>query len=349
MERNFEITLMRSGKVFAARPGERILDAALRQEVWLPSACRAGTCGSCSATVVEGRVDHCGAYPAARLGSEVRLCCAVALTDLILDVEEHPARPIRTARRLPARVVEITRPSDDVAVITLRLPASETLRYRPGQYVTIIPKDARPRPFSIANGPRSDGTIELHVGRIPGGQFTDYVYNELQSGEVLRLEGPLGSFGLQEGSARPAVFIAGGTGIAPIKAILEAAAQAAQISRRMHVYWGIRRPEGLYDRQWISQLASCDETIRFTPVVSEPISAELWTGRRGLVHHAVMEDLPDLSEFEAYVCGNPALIEAAFKDLTCSAGLAPVRFYSDAFYQRQPPAGAGADHLNVSL
>jgi CDP-4-dehydro-6-deoxyglucose reductase len=339
MEHNFQITIMRSGKVFAARPGEKILDAALRQEVWLPSACRAGTCGCCSATVVEGHVDHCDAYPAVRLGSEARLCCAVALTDLILDVEEHPARPIQTARRLPARVIEITRASDEVAVITLRLPSSEPLRYRPGQYVTIIPKDRRPRPFSIANGPRRDGTIELHIGKIPGGQFTDYVHSELQPGEVLRLEGPLGSFGLQEESNRPAVFIAGGTGIAPIKAILETAVQAAQVSRKIHVYWGSRRPEGLYDRQWISKLASCDGTIRFTPVVSEPISSELWTGRRGLVHRAVMEDLPDLSEFEAYVCGSPALIEAAFRDLTCSAGLAPFRFYSDAFYQPQPVTG----------
>jgi CDP-4-dehydro-6-deoxyglucose reductase len=336
MGRAFQVTLKRTGRSFAVEPGERILDAALRQEVWLPHACRGGTCGSCSAKVVEGVVNHGDAERPRLRDSEARLCVALALSDLTLDVEEQPGPQIQTARRMPARVIEIIRTSSDVVVLTLKFPPTETLNFGPGQYVALLAPDGRTRPFSIANAPRRDGTIELHIGRIPGGAFTGYVHDELQPGTILRLEGPFGSFGLREESERPAVLIAGGTGIAPIKAILEAAARSASPRRRMYVYWGSRRPEGLYALDAVAAAAASAGAICFRPVVSEAGGDDAWMGRTGLVHHAVLEDLPNLSEFEAYVCGGPALVEAARRDLTGRAGLAPDCFFADAFHRLSP-------------
>lgn len=331
----FQVTLRRSGRTFAARRGERILDAALRQDVWLAHACRAGTCGSCAATVVDGVVDQPGDETPQK---GARLCVAVALTDLVLDAEELPTPLVRTTRRTPARVVDMRRPSGEVVILTLRLPPTETLLFRPGQYVALMAQDGRPRPFSIANAPRRDGTIELHIGRRPGGAFTGYVHDELQPGTILRLEAPFGSFGLRDDNRRPAVLIAGGTGIAPIKAILEAAAQAPSPSRPLHVYWGSRRPEGLYELDAVAALAASAGAVRFTPVVSEPSTEDRWSGRAGLVHRAALDDLPDLSDFEAYVCGGPALVEAARRDLIRDAGLSPDRFFADCFHSPSPAA-----------
>jgi NAD(P)H-flavin reductase/ferredoxin len=314
------ITLARSGRRFTVNSDETILEAALRQEIWLPHACRGGICGSCRAVVVAGA--FAGAAARGMQQTHALLCCTRTLSDLVLDIAELPARPVAATYRRPARVISIVKPSRDVAVVTLKPPPAAAISFRPGQYICLIGDDGRRHPFSIANAPRHDGTLELHVGRIPNGRFTTHVHVRLQAGDVVRFEGPFGEFGFSSRSECPGILLAGGTGIAPIKAMLEEAAQAPQ--RELHLYWGSRSSEGLYAIKQISGSA------RVTGVVSEPTKA--WRGRCGLVHRAVLDDFPDMSRFEVYACGSPGLIDTALESFTRRAGLSPNLFFAEAFH-----------------
>lgn len=340
------VTLSRSGKRFSVAGDEAILDAALRQEIWLPHACRGGTCGSCTAIVLDGGITYGGAVPARvrRAGAksapaEALLCCAKPLGDLVLDIAELPARPIAATFRRPARVIEILKPSRDVAVVTLKPPPAAAIRFRAGQYICLVGDDGRRHPFSIANAPRADGTLELHIGRIPNGRFTGHVHARMRPGDVVRFEGPFGEFGFCADSGRPAILLAGGTGIAPFKAMLEEAASTGS-RRELHLYWGCRRPEGLYALARITATSG----VPVTGVVSEPAASDNRCARSGLVHRAVLEDFPDLSRFDAYACGSPGLIDAAFAEFTRIAGLPADRFFADAFHHAgtAPPFASAA-------
>jgi CDP-4-dehydro-6-deoxyglucose reductase len=324
------ITLRRSGKCFAAGRDETILEAALRHEIWLPHACRGGTCGSCRAIIVAGAVNYDGGAPLGmRQGAstaEALLCCAKPLGDVTLDVVELAARPITTLFRRPARVVEIAKLSPDVAIVTLKPPPTAPIRYRPGQYICLIGQDGRQHPFSIANAPRADSTLELHIGRIPNGRFTSYVHDQIRPRDIVRFEGPFGEFGFSGNATRPAILLAGGTGIAPIKAMLESLSQTEN-GRPLHLYWGSRHSHGFYALENIMALVAA----HVTPVLSEPKDTDGWSGRTGLVHRAVLEDFPDLSSFDVYACGSPGLIDAAYSDFTRTAGLPADRFFAESF------------------
>jgi CDP-4-dehydro-6-deoxyglucose reductase len=319
------VTLSRSGRRFTVTGDEAILDAALRQEIWLPHACRGGTCGSCRAIIVAGAVAYAG--KSAIAPTHALLCCAKPLGDLILDIAELPARPVAATYRRPARVIDIVKRSPEVAVVTLKPPPSAAISFRPGQYICLIGDDGRRHPFSIANAPRVDGTLELHIGRIPNGRFTTHVHAGMHAGDVVRFEGPFGEFGFSGDRERPAILLAGGTGIAPVKAMLEQAAQTGA-QRELHLYCGSRSAEGLYAIKQISAASSA----RVTGVVSGSADANAWRGRFGLVHRVVLEDFPDLSRFEVYACGSPGLIDAAFGDFTRLAGLCADRFFADPFH-----------------
>jgi CDP-4-dehydro-6-deoxyglucose reductase, E3 len=324
------ITLRRSGKFFTANDGETILEAALRHEIWLPYACRGGTCGTCRAAVVAGAVTYDTAMPAwTRPGAsqaDALLCCAKPLGDVILDVAELAARPIATLFRRPARVIEIARPSREVAIVTLKPPPTATIRFRPGQYICVVGQDGRLHPLSIANAPRADGSLELHIGRVANGRFTTYVHEHLQPRDIVRFEGPFGEFGFADDSERPVILLAGGTGIAPIKAMLESL-KPTDNRRELHLYWGCRHRDGLYVIDEIEAL----RVARVTPVLSDAKASDGWTARSGFVHRAVLEDFPDLSSFDVYACGGPALIEAASSDFTQLAGLPRDRFFAESF------------------
>ena len=348
-----KVTLSRTGKSFAVNKGEVILEAALRQEIWLPHACRGGTCGSCRAIVVAGAVTYDEAATAqATSPTEALLCCAKALGDVTLDVAELAARPIGTIYRRPARVVDIQTPSRDVAIVTLKPAPNAVIGFRPGQYICLVGDDGRRHPFSIANAPRADGTLELHIGRVPNGRFTAHVHERMRRRDVVRFEGPFGQFGFSDTivsgamvsgamvsgamvsgamvsatTERPVILLAGGTGIAPIKAMLEAA-ESTGLKRPLHLYWGSRRREGLYATDEVLGKAGA----RVTFVLSEPGGSDAWPGRVGPVHRAVIEDFPDLSSFDVYACGSPGLIDAALRDFTRIAGLPADRFFADAFH-----------------
>ncbi len=331
----FQISLEPGGQRFTAEPDQTILEAALAAGLVLPYGCRDGACGACKGKVIAGEValgQHSSSAlsEADRAAGSTLFCRAHAKSDLVLEARNVTRAGDIPVKKLPCRVQSLRRVASDVMIVDLKMPASEPFRYRAGQYIDFLLPDGRRRGFSIANPPHDSGHLELHVRLVEGGRFTTHVFNGMKERDILRLEGPLGSFYLREESNKPIVLLAGGTGFAPIKSIVEHAIHAG-ITRPMALYWGSRNREGLYldalARSWESALPE----LRYVPVLSDATPQDAWDGRTGLVHHAVMEDLPDLSGYEVYACGAPAMIDAARRDFTTRCGLPDDAFFCDAF------------------
>jgi len=331
----FKVTLTQSGRTFQIEPDEPVLTAALRQGIGLPYGCKNGACGSCRGMVTEGEVEH-GPHAASALPNDEKmrgaalLCCANALSDLTIDIREVNGAGDMPVKKLPSRVNVLERLADDVMVLRLQLPASERLQFLAGQYIEFILRDGVRRSYSIATPPHHEGLLELHVRHMPGGLFTDHVFSTMKEREILRFEGPLGTFFLRENVANPIVFLASGTGFAPIKAMVEHAIHK-KIDRPMTLYWGARSKKDLYMLALAEQWAREIPNFKFVPVLSEPAADDAWSGRTGLVHQAVISDLPDLSTYQVYACGAPVMVEAARRDFTSRHGLPEQEFYADAF------------------
>ncbi len=330
-----QITLEPSGHAFTAEDGETILNAALREGFALPYGCRNGACGSCKGKILKGEVDY-GHYQAGAFKDEEKaqgkalFCRARPLTDVVLEVREIGAAKDIHIRTLPCRVQKMEKLADDVMVLQLKLPANERLQFLAGQYLDFLLKDGRRRSYSIANPPHDDNLIELHIRHLPGGHFSDRVFTEMKEKDILRLEGPLGSFFIREDSDKPMIFLAGGTGFAPIKAML-LHAFASATPRPMALYWGVRSRKDLYlgdlPVAWQQEHAN----FSFIPVLSAPRPEDAWIGRTGYVHEAVLADFKDLSGCQVYACGAPAMVEAARQSFTRTRGLPEEEFYADSF------------------
>lgn len=330
----YQVTLQPSGHSFAADAGATLLASALDAGIQLPYGCRNGACGACKAKVVAGTVDPGGTEdhvltPDERAQGLALTCCARPLSDVMLECREGSAATEIPIKLLPARVEKLERLAADIVLMKLRLPASERLQFVAGQYVEFLLKDGKRRAFSLANAPQDDEFLEFHIRLAPGGQFTEYVFNRMKEREIVRIEGPFGSFQFQELSAKPAIFLAGGTGFAPVKSIVEHAIHN-RIHRPLAVYWGARDRSGLYLPELPQQWAAQHAHIRYVPVLSAPPAADAWDGRSGLVHQAVLEDYPDLAAYQVYACGAPAMVEAARRDF-CARGLPAEEFFADAF------------------
>jgi CDP-4-dehydro-6-deoxyglucose reductase len=329
------VTLQPSGHQFQVESGEAVLDAALRQGYLLPYGCKNGACGSCKTKIVSGSVDY-GVYQARTLTDEEKaqgkalLCQAKPLSDLVLEARTIGAAKDIQIKKLPCRVQKLERLSDDAMLLQLKLPANEKLAFLAGQYIEFLLKDGTRRSFSMANAPHDAELIELHVRRVAGGQFTDHVFNKMKERDILRCEGPFGTFFLREDSDKPIVFVASGTGFAPIKAVIEHMVHKS-IARPAALYWGGRRPKDLYmnalAQKWAAELPG----FKYVPVISEALAEDGWTGRTGFVHRAVMEDFPDLSGHQVYACGVPIMVDSARKDFTDRCKLPEEEFYADSF------------------
>jgi CDP-4-dehydro-6-deoxyglucose reductase, E3 len=334
----FTIVVQPSGRTFQVEPDEPVLAAAIRHGIGLPYGCRDGACGSCKCRLLEGKVVH-GRHQnkalsaAEEAAGHVLTCCAIPQTDLALEARMVPGAGQFPVRKMPCRVTRIERPAPDVAILKLQLPANDVLRYHAGQYVEFILRDGARRSYSMANAPHSQAgspAIELHLRHMPGGKFTDHVFGSMQEKEILRIEGPFGSFFLREDSAKPVVLLASGTGFAPIKAIVEHM-EHKRCERPTALYWGCRSRADLYQDEWALAAAQRLPWLRYVPVLSEARDSDAWIGRTGLVHQALMHDLPDLSSHQVYACGAPVMVEAAKHDLVQRCGLPEEEFYADAF------------------
>jgi CDP-4-dehydro-6-deoxyglucose reductase len=342
-----KVTVRPSGREFTVESDETILAAALRAGIGLPYGCKSGTCGTCKASCVDGTWTQ-GPHAATALTEaeaaqrKLLVCCSQPLSDLVIEARELSGFGDIPIRKMPCRVARIERAADDVAIVHLQLPANERLQYRAGQYIEFILRDGARRSYSMATGPHADEQIALHIRHMPGGLFTDALFGlkapAVKERDILRFEGPLGTFFLREDSVKPIVLLASGTGFAPIKAIAEHLFhkrvnrdEPGRPARPVRLYWGARAGKDLYldalPRQWAAE----QPNFSYVPVLSEARPEDAWTGRTGFVHRAVMDDLPDLSGHEVYACGAPLMVEAARKDFTARCGLPEDAFFADAF------------------
>ena len=338
---SFQVTLQPSGLTFAVQRDEPMLTAAIRQGVGLPYGCKDGACGSCKSKLLDGRVIH-GAHQRKALSEAeeaaglVLTCCATPQTDCVLEARSVPGAGEFPVLKMPTRVISLSRPAPDVALLRLQLPANQRFQFHAGQYVEFILKDGARRCYSMANAPSRLGTppaIELHIRHLPGGLFTDQVFSTLKEKDILRMEGPFGSFFLRNEAAdqaRPMILLASGTGLAPIKALVEQLRDSGN-TRLAVLYWGCRSRADLYLHDWAQQAAADMPQLRYVPVLSDATPEDAWTGRTGFVHQAVMADFPDLSGHQVYACGAPVMVDSARRDFVERCGLPAEQFLADAF------------------
>ena len=329
-----QVTIQPSQHTFEVGPEQNILQAALAAGYVIPYGCRNGACGTCKGKIVTGKVDY-GRHQEATLTPEEKasglalFCQAKPLSDVVIECREINAIKDIQIRTLPCRVQKIERPASDVVILYLKLPNNERLQFLAGQYIDILLKDNKRRSFSMANPPHDDEFVQLHIRGLPGGQFSDFVFNKLKERDILRFNGPLGTFFLRE-DPKPIIFVASGTGFAPIKAIIEDVFHK-DINRSMTLYWGGRREQDLYLSNLAKQWQQQHSDFTYVPVVSDALPEDRWQGRTGFVHKAVMEDFQDLSGYQVYACGAPVVVEAAHRDFTSQRGLSKDDFFSDSF------------------
>lgn len=355
----FQIGVQPSGRVFACAPGETLLAAAIRQGVGLPYGCRDGACGTCKCKKLAGVVRH-GPHQSKALSAleesqgMVLTCCGVAYSDVSLESKQVTQAGAWAIRRMPVRVSLIESKAPDVMLLHLQLPANEAFAYHAGQYLEILLRDGARRSYSMANAaqPMAAGaltgpvgaTLELHIRHLPGGKFTDQVFGSMKAKDILRIEGPFGSFYLREDSDKPIILLASGTGFAPVKAIIERL-QSQAIERPATLYWGARRPLDLYLDSWVKDKLAEMPSLRYVPVISDALPADDWRGRSGFVHQAVLQDVPDLSAYQVYASGAPIMVESARADYL-QAGLPADEFYADAFITEAHKASAVSPALD---
>lgn len=336
--RDYAVRIEPHGRTLRVRPDQPILDAALAAGLNLPHSCKSGHCSSCRARLRVGEIRYPGATPPGLTESEARsgnilLCQARALTDLVLEARFITTVTEVEIKTLPCRIARLELLAPDVMQVWLRLPAVETLRFQAGQYLDILLEGGRRRSFSIASPPHDSGLIELHVRRVPGGDFTDRLFHRahdpLTVGSLLRLEGPIGQFTYRPGTGA-LLMIAGGTGFAPLKSILRHVLESERTERDIHLYWGARRQQDLYEERLVRQWTARYPRFHFTAVLSEAAHGEGAPQRTGWVHEAVLADHHDLSSFDVYAAGPPAMIEA-IRTTFATHGLAPERLHFDSF------------------
>lgn len=337
----FKVRIEPSGHEFTVARGETVLAAALREGFNLPYSCRNGACGTCKGRILAGTVDY-GDYEARALSADERaqgfclFCRAQPRSDLTIEAREIGAAKDIVIKTMPCRVAKMQKLAPDVMALYLKLPQSERLQFLAGQYIDILLRDGRRRGFSLANAPHDDEFLQLHIRHVPGGFFTQHVFTEMREKALLRFEGPLGTFFLREDSARPIIFMAGGTGFAPIKGMIEHALYTG-MARPMHLFWGARARVDLYQHELAQGWAQQHPLLQYTPVLSEPAVGDAWHGETGFVHAAVARTYPDLRAYELYASGPPSMIDAA-RMAFAQHGLAADAFYYDSFDYAKDPA-----------
>jgi len=346
----FHMLIHPDNRIVPIRDGERLLEAALREGVVMPFDCRNGGCGKCKATLLQGAVDY-GVYQEEFLTADERArgtvlaCSATPLSDIELEYV-----PVGTLGDVPvriytARVVAMSKLSHDVMQVFLKVVGDATPPFYAGQYINVLLPDGDKRSFSFATAPHRRELVELQIRWISGGKYTTHVFTAMKVGDVVRFEGPLGSFFLREDSQKPIIFVAGATGFAPVKSMVEHAFHVG-LKRRMVLYWGVRSLRDLYlpgvPREW----EQSHPNFKFVPVLSDPRPEDEWQGRVGLVHEAILADFPDLSAHQVYACGSTAMVQAAHPAFA-ARGLSEHDCFSDAFRLAPRVATKSADMVRL--
>jgi NAD(P)H-flavin reductase/ferredoxin len=348
---DYVINAIPDGRLFSAKQGETILEAALREGLSLPYHCRDGGCGACKGKILKGSVNY-GTYQDAALSHAEKeygfalFCCAKPLCDL--DIECHIADAVLSypVQNTELIVRTMERMSANVMLVELIPDSAKTLNFTAGQYLSVILDDGSKRSFSFANPPHKRSPLELHIRLVPGGKFTGHVFSDMKVGDKLRVEGPYGSFFLHEDSDKPIIFVAGGTGFAPVKSMLERIFYAG-LKRQIVFYWGGKTLDDLYMSDIPEKWQSMHDNFKFIPVLSEPWQEFRWTGRTGLVTDAVLEDYEVLTNHQVYACGPPAMVDAGRKHFT-ARGLPENQYFSDAFLVAHYESSKGAPLKSIA-
>jgi NAD(P)H-flavin reductase/ferredoxin len=323
----FQIAIDQSAIAFACEAGETVLDAAERAGYSLPYSCRKGICSTCEAELCRGNVVS-GAKQMTGPASGILLCQAKPHTDIVIGPKRIERHDPTARKKITAVVYRVSKPADDVFMLMLRFPAGIRARFKPGQYLRVSMPEGDTRNFSMANAPRESDGVQLHIRRVPGGHFSEGVLARLRKGDKLNIELPYGEFYLRTGSEKPIVCLATGTGFAPLKSIIEDLFNRGN-TRSVRLYWGGRRQQDLYLAELAKKWQARAAWFEFRPVLSEPDAD--WGGATGLVHEAVLRDIPDLSGCQVYACGNPLMIRNAQRDFQRLGGLPDDQFFADPF------------------
>lgn len=329
---SYSVKIEPSGHCFNIEADESVLDAGLRQGISLPYGCRDGACGACLGKLKSGQVSYPDGPPMALSEEDEAegmaiFCQAHAQSDLIIESDEVESSNDIEIKTLPCRITALKRLNHDVMLVMLKLPEADRMQFLAGQYIDFLLDDGRKRAFSLANAPHEDHDLELHIRHVENGRFTGQVFDSLKLKDIMRIEGPYGQFFLREDSACPIIFMAGGTGFAPIKGIIEHAL-ALGIKQPIHLYWGARKQDDLYMHELAQEWAEQHPHIEYHPVLSEADAG--WQGRTGYVHDAILLDFADLSGYEIYASGPPVMVYAG-RDAFPAQGLNLESYYSDAF------------------
>lgn len=333
---SYLVTNISNDTSFHTETGETILEAALRHGHLYPYGCQAGSCGACKARIVSGTVDLLDRNPAVLTDEEMAqgktLCCqAVPETDIEIEIREIARSRELEIKTLPTRVREKNLLCDDVVQLFLSLPNTQQFDFLPGQYVNLLLRNGRERAFSIANTPgqaRETG-LELHIRVVPGGHYSPQVRDNVQVKDIIRIQGPFGTYFLRKDEPRPIIMVAGGTGFAPVKGLIEDAIESGS-EQAITLYWGARTEADLYLNALAEHWAANLPNFSYVPVLSEPGDSSGWSGRTGYVHEAIEQDIDDASAYSVYASGPPVMVDA-LRESFSDRGLPEDFFYSDAF------------------
>jgi CDP-4-dehydro-6-deoxyglucose reductase len=331
---SWKIQIKKSGHEFLVEEGESVLTAALRQNIGLPYGCRNGACGSCRATLLEGEVDYGDRFPSVLKTEEatqgdVILCQARPKSDLVIDADELEVVAGLRPRIMPCRVTRIEKLTANIIALSLKLPQNHQLEYLAGQYIDILLSGGKRRSYSLAHAPGMSDELELHVGYVEGGLFTTHVFHKMKERELLRFNGPLGSFFIRGEIEEPIILVAGGTGYAPIQAMIEQWI-ADNDSREVFFYMGARSRRDLYMHEKCLQWEKEHSRFHYIPVLSEPAADDAWDGATGWIQDRILEDFANLEGYQLYTAGPPAMVHA-LKKVLVEAGLRPHRMFYDSF------------------
>lgn len=340
----YQVTVEPTGDVVEVEEGQTILDASLRQGVWLPFACGHGTCATCKCQLLEGDVDVGNASPFALMDMErdegkILACCAIPESDLVIeaDVDVDPDFLGYPIEDFEATVVAIHDLSPTIKGVRFEL--DHPMQFQAGQYINLnMPGVEGARAFSIANKPSDDSVLELHVRRVPDGAGTGYVHEQLQVGDTLQVSGPYGQFFTRKSAPEDLIFIAGGSGLSsPQSMVLDLLEHGD--TRKITLLQGARNLSELYNRELFEQLAREHENFTYVPALDAPLDEDNWTGFSGYVHEAAIDHFDGhFAGHKAYLCGPPPMIDAAITALMQGR-----LFERDIFMERFLTAADGAE------
>jgi CDP-4-dehydro-6-deoxyglucose reductase len=322
----FKVAML-SGKAFDAQGGQSILEAAEEVGTCLPYSCRTGRCSSCKCRIVGPttlKFDELGLTDAEKQSGWKLACARVPTGDVKLNINDLGDIDLPKSKVVPAKIDQLTYLTDDILKLCLRLPPKAQFRFIPGQYINLIGKNGLQRSYSLANS--SNGQVlEIHVRRVPNGIMSEYLFENAKIDDLLRISGPHGTFVLRPLAEIDLIFVATGTGIGPVKSMMEQIENmpAHELPRSIKILWGMRREEEIY---W-SPSNKLDQ-VDFIPVLSK--AGDSWDGERGYVQDVLFRSNVITPHTCIYSCGSEAMINAT-KSMALSTGVSEENFYSDSF------------------